>query len=305
MDRRSFLKGTAGALAVGAQLSTSAQQPAKTPWKYGKKWVYSITYDEGPEELLKYALPIHRKHGVPGHVAFVSSQVGIPRNVPGSSYHDMMILSKKQMQNLADEGWGVSCHSMNHIGVSFENGGEEVVKARKTLSDSVGMPVNMFTVPGSNHAHPPSIEFAPKAGFNSIMTIYDRVNTRDTDLMWLGRSPLHTEYPGPFYSAFDPYKRLMQARELGGWIIDYCHSPRPDKAVHPAKDCTTQELDQRFAAVKEFGGDDVWLAEPNEVVDFLLNDPESQRLRASAPPAIDSLHDESMRALYEQKEDEA
>ncbi len=38
-------------------------------WKNGKKWVYSITYDEGCEALLEHALPVHRKFGVPGHVA--------------------------------------------------------------------------------------------------------------------------------------------------------------------------------------------------------------------------------------------
>ena len=30
-------------------------------WKDGKKWVYSITYDEGCQELLKHALPVHRR----------------------------------------------------------------------------------------------------------------------------------------------------------------------------------------------------------------------------------------------------
>ena len=53
-------------------------------WKNGKRWVYSITYDEGCEALLEYALPVHRQFGVPGHVALVASQIGVLRNVPGS-----------------------------------------------------------------------------------------------------------------------------------------------------------------------------------------------------------------------------
>ena len=44
----------------------------------------------------------------------------------------------------------------------------------------------------------------------------------------------------------------------------------PDKPIHPAKDCTTQELEQRFQKVKEIGGNDVWLAEPNEVVNWIV-----------------------------------
>jgi hypothetical protein len=58
--------------------------------------------------------------------------------------------------------------------------------------------------------------------------------------------------------------------DLGGWIIDYCHCPLPGQAIHPWKDCTAEELEQRFATVRRVGGDDVWLAEPNEVVEWLL-----------------------------------
>jgi len=239
-------------------------------WKDGKRWVYSITYDEGCAALLDYALPIHYQYGIPGHVALVASQIGVPRDVPGSSYHGMMILSKDEIHDLAKEGWGVSCHSMTHCGVTMENAAQEVVEARRVLEDALEMDVRMFCVPGDNTGHPPAIEYAGEAGYTSILTIYDRVNTPETDLMSLGRCPLHTEYPAPFFSVFDPYKRIHQAMDLAGWIVDYCHCPMPDKPIHPAKDCTTQELEQRFATIREVGGDDVWLAEPNEVVAWLL-----------------------------------
>jgi hypothetical protein len=58
--------------------------------------------------------------------------------------------------------------------------------------------------------------------------------------------------------------------DRGGWVIDYCHCPMPGKAVHPWKDCTLEELGERFETVRKVGGDEVWLAEPNEVVEFLL-----------------------------------
>ena len=241
-------------------------------WKNGKKWVYSITYDEGCAALLDHALPIHRKHGIPGHVALVASQIGVPRNVPGSSYDGMMILSREQIYMLRKEGWGVSCHSMTHASITPERAEEEVVASRKTIEQALGFPVRMFCVPGDNTAYPASRAVADRAGYHSILTIYDEINTRQTDLMRLCRCPLHTEYPPPFYSVFDPYKRLHQAIDHGGWVIDYCHCPMPGKAVHPWKDCTAEELAQRFETVKRVGGDDVWLAEPNEVVEFILSE---------------------------------
>ena len=244
-------------------------------WKDGKRWVYSITYDEGCAALLEHALPVHRQFGVPGHVALVASQIGVPRNVPGSSYDGMMILSKEQIRDLCAEGWGVSCHSMTHAGVTQENADYEVVQARKVLEEALEMPVTMFCVPGDNTGYPPARAVAEKAGYTSILTLYDQVNTAETDLLRLGRCPLHTEYPPPFYSAFDPYKRLHQAIDLQGWVIDYCHCPMPGKPIHPWKDCTVEELAQRFETVRRVGGDEVWLAEPTAVVEYLL----SQRSR--------------------------
>ena len=241
-------------------------------WKNGKRWVYSITYDEGFEGLLKHALPVHRKYGVPAHVALVASQIGVPRNVPKSTYNGMRILSKKQIHTLCAEGWGVSCHSMTHAAITKENADYEVVASRKVLEEVLENPVTMFCVPGSNNSYPPARAVAEKAGYTSILTIYDEVNAAKPDLLRLGRCPLHTEYPPPFYSAFDPYKRLHQAMDQGGWVIDYCHCPMPGKAIHPWKDCTLEQLSERFETVRRVGGDEVWMAEPNEVVAYILSE---------------------------------
>ncbi|MCP4645346.1 MAG: polysaccharide deacetylase family protein [bacterium] len=240
------------------------------PWKDGKHWVYSITYDEGCADLLTHALPLHRDYGVPGHVALVSNEIGMPRRVRGSSYEGMMILSADQVHGLCEEGWGVSCHSMTHCGCTMDNADREVVEARSVLEEALGMPVTTFCVPGDNTGHPAAKAFADHAGYKAVMTIYDRVNLQDEDLLSLGRCPIHTEYPAPFFSQFDPYKRILQAIDCEGWIIDYCHCPMPGKPIHPAKDCTLEELEARFEAVRRVGGDDVWVAGPNDVVSWIL-----------------------------------
>jgi len=239
-------------------------------WPGGKRWVYSITYDEGCAALLDHALPVHRKFGVPGHVALVASQIGVPRNVPGSTYNGLMILSKEQIHLLCREGWGVSCHGMTHAAITADNAEREVAESRQVLQAALEMDVTMFCVPGSNESYPAALAVAGRAGYRAIMTIYDDVNTWQTDLMRLCRCPLHTEYPPPFYSAFDPYKRLHQAMDKGGWIIDYCHCPMRGKPLHPWKDCTLEQLQERFETVLRVGRNDVWLAEPNAVVQHIL-----------------------------------
>jgi peptidoglycan/xylan/chitin deacetylase (PgdA/CDA1 family) len=242
-------------------------------WKHGKRWVYSITYDEGCAALLDHALPLHREFGVPGHVAPLASQIGVPRNVPGSSYDGMMILSREQIHRLRAEGWGVSCHGMTHAAITPGNAEHEVVESRAVIERALGVPVTIFCVPNNNDSYPAARAVAAKAGYRAILTIYDDVNMPNTDLLRLCRCPLHTQYPPPFYSAFDPHRRLEQAADRGGWVIDYCHCPMPGKAIHPWKDCTLEELRERFETVRRVGGSDVWLAEPNDVVAFLLSSP--------------------------------
>jgi hypothetical protein len=44
----------------------------------------------------------------------------------------------------------------------------------------------------------------------------------------------------------------------------------PGRPIHPWKDCTLEQLEERFRAVTSVGGKDVWLAEPNEVVRWLV-----------------------------------
>lgn len=242
------------------------------PWPDEKRWVYSVTYDEGCELLLEHALPVHRRYGIPGHLALVASQIGVPRDVPGSSYNGLMILSVEQIRGLRAEGWGVSCHGMTHGAITEEAARHEVAEARALLEERLGWPVTMFCVPGDNSNYPAAARIAAEAGINAILTIFDRVNTPDTPLLALGRVPLHHECPPPFYSAYDPYKRLHQAMDAGGWVVDYCHCPLPGKPLHPWKDCTLEELEERFATVRRLGGDEVWLAEPNQVIEFLLRE---------------------------------
>ncbi len=240
-------------------------------WKNGKKWVYSITYDEGCADLLKFAAPVHRRYDVPGHIAFVSSQVGVVRDVPGSTYNGMMILSKEEFHRLRKEGWGASCHGMTHAYITEENIQYELYEGRKVLEAALEYPIMMFCLPGDNSHFPIVHAHAARAGYLANMTLYDEVNTEKTDLFRLGRCALHTQYPGPFFSAYDPYKRIHQAMDLGGWIIDYCHCPMPGKPLHPHKDCTTEELEERFKTVRRVGGDEVWIAEPNEVLNYILH----------------------------------
>jgi hypothetical protein len=161
---------------------------------------------------------------------------------------------------------------MTHGEINAKTAEYEVGHSRTLLENTLDMPVRIFCLPSNNDNLPATLAVAEPYGYRAILTIYDAVNAGPIDLFRLGRVPLHTEYPPPFYSAFDPYKRIHQAIDTGGWLIDYAHCPMPGKPIHPHKDCTTQELEERFQTIRRIGGDEVWIAEPNEVVDYIQNE---------------------------------
>ena len=236
-------------------------------WPNGKKWVYSISYDEGCELLLKNVLPIHRELNIPGHISVVAKEVGKKKESPHSSFYGMKILNRDQILSLREEGWGISCHSMTHTRITEKNAKEEVIKSKLLLEKLLGIDINIFCVPADNRSYYPALNLA-RRNYKAIMTIYDKVNHYDGDLMRLGRVALHDRYPFPFYSEFDPYKRIHQAIDQNGWIIDYCHIPM-EVPIHLEKDCSLNQLVQRFEKIIEIGKNNVWLAEIGEVIDYI------------------------------------
>ena len=116
-------------------------------WPNGKKWVYSISYDEGCELLLKNVLPIHRELNIPGHISVVAKEVGKKKESPHSSFYGMKILNRDQILSLREEGWGISCHSMTHTRITEKNAKEEVIKSKLLLEKLLGIDINIFCVP--------------------------------------------------------------------------------------------------------------------------------------------------------------
>src|SRR4030095_1070359 len=73
----------------------------------------------------------------------------------------------------------------------------------------------------------------------------------------------------PFYTQLDHYYRLHEAREHRGWLVDYTHLTNP-RVQCPQKEISQESLVRRFEKVLEVGGDKVWTANGDEVVDYIL-----------------------------------
>lgn len=239
------------------------------PWRGGKRWVYSITFDEALIELHQFAVPILEKFGVPGHLEAVAGHIGIVRQIGNSSYNGFRHMSGPEMREMIERGWGVGNHSYSHGQVNAETAEVELGQSKRVLEEAIGEPISIYCAPGDNtNMNEGALNACQKYGFLGAMSITDALNRPgDADLLWMNRTFLHEQGYGPFYSAFDPFRNISLAKRDHGWIIDYCHCPM-DKCVHPNKDCSAAQLQERIETVVSEGADDVWLARVEDAVDY-------------------------------------
>lgn len=235
-------------------------------WKHGKRWVYSITYDEALEELHRFVVPHHEELGVPGHVEAVAGHLGVVRQIGQSSYNGFHHMGPEGLRDLLARGWGVGNHTWSHEVVQPETVEREIGEAKRVLEEACRQPVPLYCAAGSNvNMAPHVLEACRRYGYLGAMSITDDLNRPGDELFWLNRTPLHVHMYEPFFNAYDPYRNIRNAQEEGGWIIDYCHCPLKE-AVHPSKDCTEAQLRRRLETILSEGGDAVWCANPDEVI---------------------------------------
>lgn len=240
------------------------------PWKYGKRWVYSITYDEALADLHRFAVPMHEEYGIPGHVEVVAGQLGEMRNIGNSSFNGYRHMNGAELRDLLARGWGVGNHSWSHEVITPDMVDREIGQAKEVLEEALGEPIILYCSPGDNtNMADHVLEACRRYGYLGAMSLTDALNLPGDELFWINRTALHDHYYPPFYSAYDPYRNVRQAQEIQGWIIDYCHCPL-ETAVHPNKDCSEVQLRQRLETVLSEGGDAVWCAVPEEALSYHL-----------------------------------
>ena len=255
---------------------------SKAAYLDGKQFAYSVTYDEALEDLYRETIPIHQEFGIPGHLSVVVGQMGQLRDLPGSSFHGMRHMDQRQLREMMSLGWTVGSHSWSH-GSMYENTEQEVVRSREVLEQALGVPVTAFIVPGDNNNHPPVVPVARKHGYLSVYTVTDGINSHESDLYALNRSFMNEEGFAPIFHQYDPYKWLHWARERGGWIVEYTHRAT-EEFLSRQKEISVASLRRRFERVKQVGGEGVWLAVPEAVVDYLLVHRHTALCRPQAGP---------------------
>ncbi|MXY97434.1 MAG: polysaccharide deacetylase family protein [Gemmatimonadetes bacterium] len=270
------------------------------PWKYGKRWVYSITYDEALADLHRFAVPMHEEYGIPGHVEVVVGQMGEIRNIGNSSFNGYRHMNADELRDLLARGWGVGNHSWSHEIITPETVDREIGEAKQVLEEALSESIILYCSPGDNtNMADHVLEACRRYGYLGAMSLTDALNLPGDELFWINRTALHDHYYPPFYSAYDPYRNIHQAHAMQGWLIDYCHCPL-ETPVHPNKDCSEAQLRQRLETILSEGGDAVWCAVPEEALSYHLmrrhariekvgSEDDSKRFRIGLPDLPDQV----------------
>src|SRR5919197_4518565 len=119
-------------------------------WKYGKQWVYSITYDEVLSELHRFAIPYHEEFGIPGHVEAVAGHIGEVRQLGQSSYNGFRHMGAAELRDLVARGGGIGNHSWSHELIQPDTVDRELRQAKEVLEEAIGAPVLLYCSPGNN-----------------------------------------------------------------------------------------------------------------------------------------------------------
>ncbi|MCE9591392.1 MAG: polysaccharide deacetylase family protein [Planctomycetes bacterium] len=240
-----------------------------SPWPGGKRWVYSITFDEALSDLHRFAIPILDEFRVPGHLEVVVGQMGQVRKIGASSYNGFKHMGPDELREMLARGWGVGNHSWSHEATNAQTADLELGRAKEVLEEAIGEPITIYCSSGDNsNMNDGALAACRRFGYLGAMSLTDALNRpEDADLLWINRTFLHTQGYAPFYSEFDPFRNIPHARRDRGWIIDYLHCPL-EQPVHPNKDCSAAQLRERIETVRAEGGEDLWAARVEEAVDY-------------------------------------
>ncbi len=231
------------------------------PWKDGKRFAYSITYDEGLVETAGFAWRIHRDYGIPGHINVFPHMLGkLVGDTSAGFLQSLWNLQKyaelEQLQFLLHQGWTIGCQ--------FHP--DERATVRLDLEKMLASPIRSLAFPDFKTCQA-NQEVAQQAGFRWLLALYDDLNAQDEHSHIIKRSPLYHRGPAPVRFAYDPYRLLASGWDRGGWVVDVVRLV--DRyPLDPARDCTPAELERRFKAVREIGGDQVWTASPEAVAAY-------------------------------------
>lgn len=149
-----------------------------------------ITFDDGYQDLVEYALPVLRSVGFTAHFFLVAGQVGSNGAWDRESYHWEFPLFDWDTARVIDaEGFEIGAHTMTHpwlAQIDHESRRREITESRQVIEEQLGREIRHFAYPfGSYDESVRSI--VEEAGFRSACSVRYGLSPADDDPLALRR----------------------------------------------------------------------------------------------------------------------
>lgn len=185
-----------------------------------------ITFDDGHLDNYTTAFPIMEKYGFTGVLYIVGNYMG------ADGY-----MTATQISEMADAGWEVGSHSMNHFDLQTldkESQHIEIVDSREKLENEIGVPVRTFAYPfGLMNDSAGSL--VHEAGYVAAMGLGYTHDQGSGNLFFLQRRDIKGTYDMKQFAAFLPWKgdSAYLPSETPTWTPTPSRTPIPTYTQYP------------------------------------------------------------------------
>ncbi len=112
----------------------------------------ALTFDDGFQNFLQHALPFLQHHNFPATLFAVSEFVGKDNHWPGqpSGIPKLPLLNWEDLNSIHKAGISIGAHTATHptlYKLPFETQRTEIVSAKQTLEDKLGIAITEFAYP--------------------------------------------------------------------------------------------------------------------------------------------------------------
>ena len=132
----------------------------------------SVTFDDGYENIYKYAQPLLNKSTIKDKKVFIITDYIGKKNEWDFSFHFNRYnhLNKDQIRKLYADGWEIGSHGLSHksfMEMNKNDAKNEIVSSKKNIEDIIGEEVKSIAPPFSA-INQDIYDICAEAGYNSI-----------------------------------------------------------------------------------------------------------------------------------------
>jgi len=163
----------------------------------GKRTIVAITFDDAFVSILKNALPVLKKWGLPANIFVPTGNLGKPPQweiLNRCFDKDETVISKEQVAKLNNEGFEVSSHTVSHpvlTGIDKDRLRYELLNSKRELERIIGCKVLAISYPYGAYGKR-VCEAAKKAGYELGFTTEPCILNYQTDNLQIGRFAVST-----------------------------------------------------------------------------------------------------------------